>query len=85
MSEKKDIRIVVIAGGNVHIGEYQRKGDVVLLSRTSVIRVWGTQNGLGQIVDKPTPETILDPCGFVEVPWGQVLFSIKCSSEWPLP
>ena len=46
---------------------------------TSVIRVWGTTAGLGQIaLDGPTPETKLDKCGDTSFPRESVLFSIDC-------
>ena len=85
MTTKRDVRIVAIPNGFVFIGAYRVQGNAVILSQASVIRVWGTTNGLGQIVDRPTKETVLDLCGFVEIPASQVLFSIKCSSDWPLP
>lgn len=46
---------------------------------TSVIRVWGTTAGLGQIaLDGPTTETKLDKCGDTSFPRESVLFSIDC-------
>lgn len=80
-----EIRIVVVQAGNVFIGEYEEVGSKVILSRASVIRRWGTEHGLGQLVSKPTGTTALDPCGFVEVPISSLLFTIRCSPNWPLP
>ncbi len=82
--KETDVRIVVVAGGFVFVGEYEEKEKYVHLSATSCIRRWGTTKGLGELVNGPTKETILDPAGLVSIPIGQMLFNIKCSSKWPL-
>ena len=47
---------------------------------TSVIRVWGTTAGLGEIALKgPTKDTVLDFAGTVDVPHSKVLSVIYCS------
>lgn len=72
-------RIYVIKERWVLIGEYSQKGKVITLEDASVIRVWGTTRGLGQIaLDGPTPETKLDPCGKTTFTEDAVLFSIDC-------
>jgi hypothetical protein len=49
------------------------------LTNTSVIRVWGTTKGLGEIaLNGPTKKTELDPCGDTDIPHAAVLFRIKC-------
>jgi hypothetical protein len=83
MSER-DVRIVAIPNGFVFVGEYAERKDSVILSSAHCIRRWGTTKGLGELVNGPTTDTILDAAGFVEVPKIQVLFSIVCSPSWPI-
>lgn len=50
------------------------------LENASVIRVWGTTAGLGEIALKgPTKDTVLDFAGMVDVPHSKVLSVIYCS------
>jgi hypothetical protein len=74
----KERRIVVMSHGWVMIGDYSRNGDMVTLEDASIIRKWGTERGLGQLaLTGPTKETILDICGFVELPLTSVVTTIK--------
>jgi hypothetical protein len=53
---------------------------VLQLTGASVIRVWGTTAGLGEIALKgPTKDTVLDFAGTVDVPVGHVLAIIPCT------
>lgn len=71
--------IVVVQAGWVLIGDVAESAKFVEVSNASVIRVWGTERGLGQIaLTGPTKDTILDPCGEVSVPVHAVLLRIKC-------
>lgn len=74
-------KIYVVESGWVFLADScVDKGDELLLSGVSVIRSWGTTKGLGEIaLNGPTNETVLDPCGQVDVPKGKVLFTIPCS------
>ena len=57
-------RIVIAQRGWVFVGTWHQDGDEITLTDASVIRVWGTTEGLGQLaVSGPTPSTKLDPCG----------------------
>ena len=50
------------------------------LNSASVIRVWGTKAGLGEIALKgPTKDTVLDFAGDIVVPTGHVLALIPCT------
>lgn len=61
------IKIVILQRGWVAIGNFERKGNDCKLTNASVIRVWGTTKGLGEIaLNGPTNETILDKCGDLE-------------------
>ncbi len=55
------IRIVVLPRGWVVIGRVFKEGSNVRICDAYVIRIWGTEHGLGQIaIDGPTKKTILD-------------------------
>ena len=68
---KKDIKtnskptkkqIVILNRGWVVIGDYSEKGDECTLENASVIRKWGTKQGIGELAEKgKLEETILDP------------------------
>jgi len=61
-------RIVVLQRGWVVVGEFSRSGDSVVITNASVIRIWGTTHGLGELAASgPTAKTVLDPCGTVRV------------------
>ena len=79
-----DIRIVVLHRGHVIVGRYERSGDDVVVSNASVIRVWGTTRGLGELAaGGPTAKTILDPCGTVRAHAMAVILTIDCEgAKW---
>lgn len=61
-------RYIVIGNrGNIVVGDLKINGSTGYLSNASVIRKWGTENGLGQLaLNGSTSETVLDPCGDFE-------------------
>ena len=62
-------QIVVGERGWVFVGTVTRIGGDYVLADASVIRVWGTTNGLGELAIKgKQSKTILDPCGTVRIP-----------------
>ena len=80
-----NIKIVILQRGWVMVGIFSRIGNDCKLSRASVIRKWGTTNGLGQIAkDGPTSDTILDKCyGIVEFDYLTIVASICVEeSKW---
>ena len=83
-SEPSDIRIVILQRGWVVVGCVTVDGDDVTISRASVIRIWGTTTGLGQIAkDGPTSKTVLDACGTVLVHRLAIVASLYCEdSKW---
>ena len=59
-----DIRIVILQRGWVAVGIFQKGEDGArFLKNASIIRIWGTTKGLGEICAGPTSTTKLDPCG----------------------
>lgn len=84
-SGPKDIRIVVLPRGWNIVGEYRKQGNNCYLNNASVIRVWGTTKGLGQIAKEgPTKDTKLDPCnGEIEILEQNIIYTLKCeASKW---
>lgn len=73
--------IVIATAGFVFIGERVVRDNetTVLLENASIIRVWGTARGLGQIaLEGPTRNTIIDPVGQIEVHYTAVIAVIAC-------
>jgi hypothetical protein len=76
------IQIAVIDSGWVMVGRLKLNASVATLENASVIRVWGTSKGLGQIaLDGPTAETKLDKIGTVQVERSQLKFLIECDDK----
>lgn len=67
------------------IGEYSQDGNKCTLDKASVIRTWGTTNGLGELINGPTNKTVLDPCGHVEFHEFTVVATLKAdATKWNL-
>jgi len=81
-----DIKIVVLQRGWVYIGRFSREGNDCKLSNAYCIRVWGTSQGLQELVNGPTDFTKLDKCeGLVEFDWLTVVHTIVVNpSKWTL-
>ena len=80
-----DIKIVVLQRGWVMVGRLERKESECKLHNASVIRVWGTTKGIGEIaVNGPLSATKLDKCGaVVEFDYLTVVCAIACDeSKW---
>ena len=83
------LKIVVFPRGWVVVGnvEYVYDDDSpssIRLTNASVIRLWGTTKGLGEIaLGGPTSKTVLDPCGTVTAPVSSIILIIDCEeSKW---
>ena len=59
----KDVRIVILQRGWVAVGRFSQSGSDCTLETASIIRKWGTEKGLGQLISGPLANTTLDPCG----------------------
>lgn len=60
--------ILIAPRGWVFVGNKSVKGDEITLSNASVIRIWGTTKGLGELaLNGPQSATKLDPCGTVRI------------------
>ncbi|MBD3784041.1 MAG: hypothetical protein IE926_14020 [Micrococcales bacterium] len=59
--------IVVLQRGWVAVGRirHDKTSDVAELRDASIIRVWGTTKGLGELRSGPTSKTVLDKAGTI--------------------
>lgn len=75
-----ELKICILQRGWVMVGRLQRKGNDCVLRNASVIRIWGTTQGLGELAERgPLPGTKLDPChGVVEFDRLTMVASIAC-------
>jgi hypothetical protein len=78
------MKICVLERGWVMIGQLEKDGDEYLLINGSVIRRWGTTQGLGELASKgPLPETKLEKISLVRFNKSQLIFTISCDeSKW---
>ena len=78
------IKIVVLQRGWVAVGRYQAQSDTEhLLQDASVIRIWGTTKGLGELRSGPTSKTVLDKAGTVRFNPGTIVLIIDAEeSAW---
>lgn len=77
-------RIVILQRGWIVVGDVYLDQAEYRIENASVIRVWGTSKGLGEIAaNGPTKETKLDPIPTVRVHSMAVVAQCKCeSSKW---
>jgi hypothetical protein len=77
-----DIRIVILQRGWIMVGFFSQDGANCLLEKASVIRVWGTTKGLGEIaIGGPTNTTKLDPCPPVRFHELTVIATLDCRRD----
>lgn len=79
----KDIRIVILQRGWVAVGRFSQSGSDCELDQASIIRKWGTEKGLGQLISGPLGDTKLDPCGKLRFHELVVVATMDCEvSKW---
>lgn len=72
-----DNRFVFVAG------QLDYDGDSYTLTRVRCIRIWGTTKGLGELVNGPTTDTVLDQqIPIVCVPKHAMIFTFAVSTAW---
>ena len=78
------VKIVVLQRGWVAVGRYGIVRDSEhVLRDASVIRIWGTSKGLGELVSGPTSKTVLDKAGTIRFHPGAVVLVIDAEeSAW---
>jgi hypothetical protein len=89
---KKDIKnkitpskkqIVILNRGWIVVGDYSEKGDECTLTNASVIRVWGTTKGLGELAENgPLANTKLDACPDVRFHKMTMVARMDVSDKW---
>lgn len=74
-----EIKIVILQRGWIMIGRFERVGNDCKLHNASIIRKWGTTEGLGELAKKgKLADTVLDKChGVVEFDYLTVVASIS--------
>jgi hypothetical protein len=79
------LKIVILQRGWVCVGQYIKHGDERRLENASVIRVWGTTKGIGELAASgPLKSTKLDPAGTVRFHHLAEVATIDCdASKWP--
>ena len=75
-------KICILQRGWVMVGNFQREGNDCTLTNASVIRVWGTTKGLGEIaLNGPNSSTKLDFCGTVRFDYLTTIAVLDCAEE----
>jgi hypothetical protein len=77
----KEIRIVILQRGWVMVGRFSKDGQDCKLEQASVIRKWGTEKGLGEIVSGPTSSTVLDHCGVSRFHELAIVATLDCEAQ----
>ena len=75
------VKLVVLQRGWNVVGRYHVDGEQVTISDAKVIRRWGTTRGLGELIDGPTSETVLDPAGTVRAHLLGVVLTIDADAD----
>jgi len=76
-------KIVVLHRGWVAVGKLSKEGNDIVLTDASIIRRWGTTDGLGQLaLNGPTKDTKLDKCGTIRAHELAVVLTMDCATEW---
>lgn len=76
-----EVRIVVLQRGWVYVGRFERDGDTRRLTNAKCVRRWGTTKGLGELVNGPLRDTVLDATGTVEYHAMTEVNSIICNAD----
>lgn len=77
-------QIVVLQRGWVVVGDVStnpENTDELIISNASVIRRWGTTDGLGELVDGPKEDTVLDKTGTIFAHALTVVFRFNVQPE----
>ena len=75
--------IVVLDRGFVYVGDVAHDGEWCVIRNAKNIRVWGTTQGLGELVGGPTQKTVLDAVGVVRAPARAVIHLIETeAAKW---
>jgi len=78
------IQIVVLNRGWIVIGKVTESASKTIIKDASVIRYWGTTNGLGELAEHgKTDKTKLDSCPDITVETCNIVLTMNCNqSNW---
>lgn len=79
--EEHGIQIAVLDRGFVYIGEAKTCADWLYLTKSRNIRVWGTDEGLGQLINGPRSKTVLDYSGKLKIRRGALIVLMDVNQE----
>lgn len=80
-----DVKIVIADRGFVFIGHIEETTEFLIIRCAKSIRRWGTTKGLGELVNGPLQNTVLDLIGEIKVPARAVIGMISVdSAKWKL-
>lgn len=75
-------KIVIGNRGFVWVGDVESRGQTIVITNASNIRLWGTKNGLGEIAASgPTERTVLDPCPTLTMHCLSIVATMACNEE----
>lgn len=77
-------QIIVVDSGFVFCGDCDpNHGDQLVVQHVKQLRKWGTERGLGQLVDGPTKNTVMDAIPVIVVPRSRIIFTIPVNAaKW---
>jgi len=77
-----DLQIIVLPRGWVMVGFCEENNNKLYVKNASVIRRWGTSNGLPELANNgPLSETKLDGKCEMIFPMSSIIATIKCNKE----
>lgn len=84
LAEDGELAIVILQRGWVIVGDYYQNGTACVVKNGSVIRIWGTDKGLGQLASfGPQANTKLDPVPEFKFNLYTTIGVIKCDrTKW---
>lgn len=74
-------QIAVLQAGFVYVGNVVINNGWCTITNAKNIRRWGTTDGLGQLVNGPLSETVLDKVGCVRVPMHALIHLIDVDTQ----
>jgi len=77
-----ELRIVVLQRGWIVVGRVREEAEKTFITNASVIRNWGTTNGLGELAyNGELKDTVLDKCPDIEVLTINIVLCMNCNKE----
>lgn len=75
-------QIVVLDKGFVYVGEAAIDREFVTLTNARNIRRWGTSSGLGELVNGPLKNTVVDASGDLLIPMRAIIHFMSINKGW---